>query len=181
MKMQTVEQQKKAEYMRAYYQRPEAKAKRAEYNRRRRACPEYRERMKEWRQTYNSSGKGAAAQKRYWSNPEKVEARNRYYSSPIGRATKNACETRRRAGIETANYWLLRRDIETLRCVYCGEQAEQVDHVLPIALARICGLLHVVDEYVEPACRRCHRKKSRMDRGAIASARRQLQAKIEEA
>ena len=62
-----------------------------------------------------------------------------------------------------------------LRCYNCGTTAQEVDHVLPIAMAWVCEIdPYEVDEYCAPICKSCHLEKTKLDIRDIRSLRRQL-------
>jgi 5-methylcytosine-specific restriction endonuclease McrA len=120
--------------------RDETREKRAAHMRdKREADPElYRERYREW-------------------------FRNNY-AKPEGRAKWLATVARRR-GCPTANYKRIALAIANgeATCYVCGGPGKEVDHVLPISMARFLGILDCADDYVAAICFRCHVCKTKED------------------
>lgn len=135
-------------YMAEFEARPETLEKRAAYSRYKWATdPEHRAKYNEWFA--------------------------RYYATPEGRAFRIAAVARRRCGV-AVNYKRIALAIANneASCYACGELAEQVDHVLPISMARFLGILDCADDYVAPICFRCHVCKTKEDIRDVRRMRR---------
>ena len=124
--------------------------------------------------------KRAARQRHKWAtDPEyrrrATEHERAYYATEKGHAFRLAAVQRRR-GVPTANYKLVAAAIsrQEASCYVCGGLAEQVDHVLPISMARFLGILDCADEYVAPICFRCHVNKTKEDIRDVRRMRRLL-------
>lgn len=120
-----------------------------------------------------------ASARRYQSKPA-VQVRNREwqranYATPEGRARVLAREARRR-GVLADNYRVFALAIARgeATCYACDAPAAQVDHVLPISMARLVGCIEVVDMYVAPICVSCHVCKSALDIRDLRRMRRQM-------
>lgn len=104
---------------------------------------------------------------------EQAERQRRYYRTGKGRAAvmRGNCK---KEGIASANAELVAYAVGagTARCYWCGCVATEIDHVLPIALAKLFGLAHLVDAYVDALCGPCHKAKSIADRKDIDRLKR---------
>lgn len=169
---------------RAYRQRPDVREKQRVYNkayrlkpenlerdRLRKATPEYREYMSEWRARPASKAKQRLFHAQWRSTPEgraKFNASSTAYRknpkhAEVIRARKNACEHRRRARLRdgvsvgvSPKQWEEIKATFGHRCAYCLRAVElQRDHVIPIAAGGR-------DEYdnVVPACQACNFQKN---------------------
>lgn len=112
------------------------------------------------------SDKGRAYMKQWDADGSKAAARQRAFRhTGKGRAvvTRANCI---RAGVP------FKRAVEVAvevgdgraRCYWCGGQATEVEHVLPIGLAKLLDLGEEVDNYVDAMCKPCHRAKTIQDR-----------------
>lgn len=116
-----------------------------------------------WR---SEAGKTSAA--KYGASEQgrlvKKQAVIKYRASDKGKEAIARHNAKWRTGLTPTNYLALKYTLANLVCYGCGVPAKQIDHVLAIGLARIFGLLSVVDEYAAPICIECHKDKTRQDR-----------------
>jgi 5-methylcytosine-specific restriction endonuclease McrA len=114
---------------------------------------------------YTASPEGKVSMARYLASPKgralQSRVRAKYLASPKGKAMRARADARRYYGCPCRNYSIIRERLPELQCYMCGRPAEQVDHILPISLARIWGVN--ADDYVAPICRRCHKCKTVLD------------------
>lgn len=113
---------------------------------------------------------------REWDTTEKgAERFRRWRKSPKGRAagTKNN-ELKR--GVPHENAMRIAKLIGEGKaiCYWCSKPATDVEHVLPIGMARITGLLDIVDDYVDAICHNCHKLKTNIDRRDIHRMKKEL-------
>lgn len=141
--------------MRAYEEREEQRAKRAAH-------------MQEKRLSAEQKARDAAQQRAY-------------YASPEGRAMRLAGMARRR-GIPVAQFRRVALEIGRAEavCYSCGQPATQVDHVLPISMARWLGIVDCVDDYVAAVCRCCHLAKTKADIRDVRRMRRLMKTEMPE-
>lgn len=139
-----------AAYMADYAQSAEGRARAAERQRRYRQRPGVAERQRAYSEQYRRTPKGRAV---YILNTQ----RQRFPDLPMGNLARVVLEITH--GIAT--------------CYTCGAPATEADHVLPVAMAELLGILADVDEYVAAVCSECHRTKSNRD---IADLRRMRKA-----
>lgn len=144
---------------------------------------------------YQSSDNGRGAASRFWASDkgqqyrkhyrivvsaevqERINAsKKKYQESKVGAVRRAVAQLKRGRGLYgfSANYIELVRQVKigNVECYSCGGEAEQVDHVLPVGLAKLFDLISVVDDYVAPICKVCHRVKSGKDLSDILRSRR---------
>lgn len=137
-------------YLSAYEAREDVRERRAAYMQdKRRTNPDYCARQKAWFRAY--------------------------YATPEGRAKWMATVARRR-GIPVENYKAIALAIGKgeAACYSCGCPAKQVDHILPVSMARLLDIKQVVDDYVAPICLPCHVAKNKDDIRDLRRMRRLL-------
>ncbi len=122
------------------------------------------------RRVKSETGKSSVRRYRATENGRRaiVKAAMNYRSSRKGRIAHARARAKRK-GIPCEQYAVLRADLHDGRVCYncCTTQATEIDHVLPIGLARHFDMIDIVDQYVAPICGPCHKIKSRMDRADI--------------
>ena len=104
-----------------------------------------------------------------------LERTKRFFKTGAGRAvvTKNNCL---RFGVPYEKAMVIAKAVGDgeARCYWCGCIATDVDHVLPIAMAKALGMEAIVDDYVAAMCGPCHRAKSGKDRADIQRLKRTM-------
>lgn len=85
----------------------------------------------------------------------------RYRSSFKGKIYRNRQRLRYYYRLNHVVYASLLSVMPELVCYFCFQKAEQIDHVLPVALAKIFNI--DPDPYCAPICIECHKCKSRLD------------------
>jgi 5-methylcytosine-specific restriction endonuclease McrA len=136
--------------------------------------------MSGWEARGDVRDRRAAKHREKWASDPEYRARHKewfreYYATPEGRAYRIAAVARRR-GVPVVNYKRIALAIakEEAACYVCGGMAQEVDHVLPISMARFLGILDCADDYVAPICFRCHVCKTKEDIRDVRRMRRLL-------
>ena len=119
---------------------------------------------------YFSSPKGRAALARYAATDKGKVAKERYRVSPKGRLAAKRSAHRRRARMTDPGAYIARLELMLGNhepCNHCGMTAEQIDHILPLALGG-------TDDWynLQPLCKSCHKVKTDADLRNVMRSRR---------
>ena len=121
-----------------------------------------------YRSRYKASSKGKAAQARRDGSLKRKAAQAIYFTSPKGKAylaRKNARRRIRSTNPEAYAARVYRMHVSKEPCNRCGVTAQQIDHILALALGG-------TDDWsnLQPLCKPCHKLKTSEDVRLIRSA-----------